>query len=166
MINYPEIETSRLFLRELTLLDCESVYQHFSDHKVTEFMDIEPCKDNHEAEEIIQFHINDTGCRYGLFLKNSGELIGTGGYHCWVQGENSRAEIGFDLSSKYWGHGYMQEALVELIHMGFEHMNLEYIEATVEQENIRSEKLLEKMNFTKAEELKDNLYYFTLHRNI
>lgn len=162
MILFPDIETNRLYLRDLTLLDAESVFKHFSDPKVTQFMDIEPCSNLKEAEEIIQFHINDSGCRYGLFHKINNELVGTCGFHCWVQGEGAKAEIGFDLSSDFWGHGLMQEALVEVIRIGFDVMMIDFIEATVEQENIRSQRLLQKMNFTKHEEFKENLIYYTL----
>lgn len=163
MIHFPEIETKRLFLRDLTLLDVDSVFKHFSDSEVTQFLDIEPCKDLQEAEEIIQFHIADTGCRYGIFNKLNHELVGTCGFHCWMQGENSKAEIGFDLSTKYWGQGFMQETLVEVIRIvGFDIMKVNLIDATVEQENIRSQRLLQKMGFIKHEELVDNLIYYTL----
>lgn len=161
MVNFPKIETKRLFLRELTLLDVNSVFKHFSDLEVTRFMDIEPCQDIKEAEDIIRFHIDDTGCRYGLYDKNSYELVGTCGFHCWEKGQISKAEIGFDLSAKFWGQGLMQEALVEIIRMGIDVMKIDLIEATVEQENIRSQRLLNKMNFIKQEELKDNLFYYT-----
>ncbi|WP_422660574.1 GNAT family N-acetyltransferase [Paenibacillus sp. EC2-1] len=161
MVVFPDIETHRLYLRELTLLDVESVCKHFSDPNVTQYMDIEPCKTMNEAEEIIQFHIHDSGCRYGIFHKMDNKLIGTCGFHCWVQGEEPRAEIGFDLSSDFWGQGFMKEALAELIRIGINVMKLHYIEATVEQENIRSQRLLQSMNFTKHNELKDGLFYYT-----
>lgn len=162
MIHFPEIETQRLYLRELDLTDCASVLKHFADPDVTQFMDIEPCKDIHEAEEIIHFHMDDSGCRYGIFDKTSGEFVGTIGFHCWVRGTDSRAEIGFDLSRKYWGLGLMQEALIEIIRVGFDIMELDLIEATVEQDNTRSQRLLHKMRFSRAEDLRENLYYYTL----
>lgn len=64
-----------------------------------------------ETEDIIRFHLEDTGCRWGIFSKTDAKLIGTCGFHCWVQGELARAEIGFDLAREYWGRGLMQEAL-------------------------------------------------------
>lgn len=164
MIDYPNIETKRLLLRELNLLDSESIFRHFSDPDVTRFMDIEPCKDIKEAEEIIQFHVDDTGCRYGLFNKESGDLVGTCGFHCWSQEPESIAEIGFDLSRLFWSQGLMQEALVEVLNMGFNMMKLYTIEATVEQDNVRSQRLLERMNFSREKELRDNLYYYTLKK--
>lgn len=161
-IKYPVLETSRTILRELTLDDAESVYKHFSDRNVTQFMDIEPCKNVDEAKEIINFHIEDTGCRWGLFNKTDDNLIGTCGFHCWVKGNDSKAEIGFDLAKSYWGQGLMQEALVPVITFGFDVMKLHMIYATVEEENERSQRLLEKLNFIRETELKDNLIYYVL----
>lgn len=43
-------------------------------------------------------------------------------------------------------------------------MGLDIIEATVEQENNRSINLLEKLNFEKEPELRDQLIYFYLSR--
>ncbi|APB70304.2 N-acetyltransferase [Paenibacillus polymyxa] len=162
-MKYPDIESKRLFMRELTLKDVEAVYTHFSIPEVTRFMDIEVCKDLKEAEEIIAFHIEDSGCRYGLFSKENKQLIGTCGFHCWstVDGE-TKAEIGFDLSPGYWGRGLMQEALKEIIQVGFVLMKLDYIEATTDIENLQSQKLLRKMEIIQEEELKDDLLYFTL----
>lgn len=166
MVEFPMIETNRLFMRELTLDDAESIYRHFSYPEVTKFMDIEACKDIHEAVDIIMFHIHDSGCRYGLFGKDKNELIGTCGFHCWIKDEEeTRAEIGFDLSPDYWGKGFMQEALHELIPIGFNLMKLDCIEATTEIENVQSQRLLEKIGFTKEPDLKERLMYFTLYKN-
>ncbi|RAV07558.1 GNAT family N-acetyltransferase, partial [Paenibacillus contaminans] len=108
---FPDIETDRLKLAILNLDDTDAVFNHFSDENVTRFMDISPCKDRDEAKEIIRFHLEDTGCRWGIFSKSNAEFIGTCGFHCWFQGEQPRAEIGFDLARGYWGKGIMQEAL-------------------------------------------------------
>lgn len=62
-MHYPAIETERLYMRELTLQDVEAVFKHFSNAEGTRFMDIDPCGDACEAEEIIVFHVNDSCCR-------------------------------------------------------------------------------------------------------
>ncbi|MBP1996257.1 GNAT family N-acetyltransferase [Paenibacillus eucommiae] len=161
---FPEIATERLKLIILTLDHTDAVFKHFSDEDVTRFMDISPCKDKSEAEEIIRFHIEDTGCRWGIFSKSNTDFIGTCGFHCWIQGEQHRAEIGFDLAKEYWGKGIMQETLKPVIDFGFKHMSLDIIEATVEQENDRSINLLQKLNFEREPELRDQLIYFFLLR--
>ncbi|RIX48636.1 N-acetyltransferase [Paenibacillus nanensis] len=159
---FPSLETERLVLRLLTLKDGPAVFRHFADEEVTRFMDIAPCKDLQEAEEIIRFHLEDSGCRWGLFDKKNGELVGTSGYHCWVTKPERRAEIGFDLSKSYWGLGYMTEALKPILAYGFGPMNLERIEATVEPGNARSRRLLEKLGFQAGGELVEGLIYYDL----
>ncbi|GAV11836.1 GNAT family N-acetyltransferase [Paenibacillus sp. NAIST15-1] len=37
---YPELETERLSMRELTMEDADAVYRHFSIPEVTRFMEI------------------------------------------------------------------------------------------------------------------------------
>lgn len=163
---YPTLETERLDLRILSLENSVEVFHHFSDEAVTKFMDIEPCKDIHEAEEIITYHLEDSGCRWGVFHKEDKRLIGTAGYHYLRKGEDCFiAEVGFDLASQYWGKGYMTESMNEVLYFGFGEMGLTKIDATVEQGNEKSIKLMEKLGFNRDLELKDNLIYFYLTKN-
>jgi ribosomal-protein-alanine N-acetyltransferase len=159
---FPEFETERLVLRLLAQEDSAAVYRHFAEEEVTRYLDIPSCKDIGEAGEIIRFHIEDPGCRWGLFLKETGQLAGTCGYHCWDSGPSSKAEIGFDLSEAYWGQGLMTEATVPVIQVGFEQMGLQMIEATVEPANQRSKAMLDRLGFKRKAELVDNLVYFYL----
>lgn len=158
---YPILETERMYLKLLTLQHTEEVFTHFQDDEVTRFMDIEPCKDLSEAEEIIQYHLEDAGCRWGLFDQTTQHLIGTCGFHYLRKSDTSfTAEIGFDLSKLHWGKGYMYEALQAVIHFGFSTMNLDVMDATVEPANTRSIRLLQRLGFEKEAELRDDLLYF------
>lgn len=115
-----------------------------------------------EAEEIIKL-TKSTGCRYGVFNLETGEFMGTCGFHCWQQeGDMEKAEMGYDLSPEFWGKGYMSEALEELIKVGFEVMQLSYVEAHVEQDNIRSQQLLKKLDFQLDDLHQDHLMIYKL----
>ncbi|OMF98432.1 GNAT family N-acetyltransferase [Paenibacillus sp. FSL R7-0337] len=163
-IQYPTLETERLLIRELTLKDAPEVYRHFRDSEVTRFMDIEPCKDLKEAEEIIGFHVEDSGTRWGVIDRDAGDFMGTCGYHCWYMDEK-RAELGFDLSPGYWGKGFMFEALEPVLRFAFTQMGLERIEATVEPANRRSLALLNRCSFIQEEELREGLIYLYLPKD-
>ncbi|BBH24413.1 N-acetyltransferase [Paenibacillus baekrokdamisoli] len=164
-IEFPSLETDRLNLRILTLHDAEEVWKHFSDEEVTRFMDIEPCKDIKEAEEIIRFHLEDSGCRWGLFDKDKNNLIGTCGYHCLRRADDHFiAEVGFDLSKLYWGKGLMYEGMKGIIDFGFRELGLTMIDATAEPENKRSINLMSKLGFQREVERKDHLISFNLNR--
>ena len=161
---FPALETERINLQILTLENSEEVLKHFSDINVTRFMDIEPCKDIKEAEEIINFHLDDSGCRWGLYNKNNNKFIGTIGFHYLRKSESFIAEIGFDLSKDYWGNGFMPEAIKEVMSFGFTQMGLDIIDATVEPANERSINLMRKLGFNEDIELRDNLVYFYLNK--
>jgi ribosomal-protein-alanine N-acetyltransferase len=158
----PCLETPRLHLRVLTIDDAPAVHTHFSDADVTRFMDIEPCRDLAEAQEIIRHHRDDTGCRWGLFDKSTGELLGTCGYHCWSQGSDASAEIGYDLGRASWGSGLAREAVRAVLRFGFDVMHLSRIDAEVEPANERSIVLLEKLGFTREPEHRQGQLRFHL----
>jgi ribosomal-protein-alanine N-acetyltransferase len=162
IFNFPELKTARVVLRVLTLDHTDAVYCHFSDPDVTQFMDIDPCRCLKDARDIILFHLKDSGCRWGIFDKQTGFLVGTCGYHCWVKGMDSKAEIGFDLAKAYWGQGLMQEALQAAITFGFEAMNLRRIEATIEPDNQRAIGLVKKLGFCREAGLRNGLVCFSL----
>lgn len=144
---FPKLQTERLYLRELTLDDSAALFSLFSNPEITRYMDIDPLESESESVDIISFHLEDSGCRWGLFDQENGQLIGTAGYHRWRRGEINTAEIGYDLAPAYWGKGVMQEALAPILKFGFDQMGLVIIEAEVERENSRSIGLLRKIGF-------------------
>lgn len=164
---FPTLHTNRIMLKDLKLIkeDIDNVFNHFSDSQITEFMDIDPCKSIEEAEEIIRFHVEDSGCRWGLYEKENNTFIGTCGFHCWSE-TNCIAEIGFDLRKESWGQGLMSEVLKAVLQFGFDSMNLIKIEATVEVENARSIKLLERNGFIREEEMREGLIYFYITKDM
>lgn len=163
---YLALETDRTILKVLTLEYVNEVFLLFSDPNITKYMDIEPCKEKKEAEEIINYHLEDAGCRWGIFNKVDQGFMGTCGFHYLRKIENGIvAEIGYDLGTSYWGKGYMLEVLTSLIDYGFHEMNLKAIDATVNPNNIKSIKLLERLKFIKSDESVDNLLYFQLNNN-
>ncbi len=161
---FPELHTNRLLLREIKLEDTAGLFALFSDPQITEFMDIDPLKSESEAADIIEFHFNDSGCRWGLFDHETGTLIGTCGYHRWRKGDINTAEIGYDLAPAYWGQGIMQEALQAIINFGFTEMGLVIIEAEVEPDNGRSINLLKKLGFYADLSRDEALEWFLLFR--
>jgi ribosomal-protein-alanine N-acetyltransferase len=72
--------------------------------------------------------------------------MGTCGFHCWDK-DNSKVEMGYDLLKDYWGNGYMQEALKEIIKFSREKMLIKEINAHIFEHNKKSIDLIEKLNF-------------------
>jgi [ribosomal protein S5]-alanine N-acetyltransferase len=159
---FPDFTTERLVLRELSLNDTDFVYKHFSDLDVCKYLlDEEPLSQVSEAEDIINWYLSPEGKnhnRWGIEIKVDSTLIGTCGFHCWDK-KNNIAEIGYDLRSKYWGRGYMSEAMQVALKNGFENMRLNRIQAFTYIENEKSIRLLERFGFKNEGIIRDKHYF-------
>ncbi len=159
---FPVLMTDRLILREITPGDRDEIFRIRSDKEVMKYFGRSAYENIEEAEDMINIVINDfkngNGIRWGIALKGSDRLIGSGGV--WrLMKQHLRGEIGYDLSIEYWNKGIMTEALSEIIKFCFEKMNLHSIEANLDPENKASVRLLEKLGFEKEGHLKDSFYY-------
>ncbi|GAB4115453.1 MAG: GNAT family protein [Roseiflexaceae bacterium] len=150
MINFPTIHTERLLLRPIAASDADFVIGHFLNPEVQRFLLDEPALTTPaEALAIIDFYLSAPNPRYNRWVivrQHDGCPIGTCGFHKWVA-MHQRAEIGYDLSPSYWGHGYMFEAIQAMLDHGFGTLGLHRIEALVARENQRSARLLERLGF-------------------
>lgn len=148
--SFPRIETSRLLLRELCLEDAEAVFRIFSDPEVMKYSDMDIFTRLEQAELLIErqkrrFEQKER-FRWGIALKESNTIVGTGGYVVWNH-KWYNAELGYDLARPYWRQGIMTEAVRAMIRFGFEYMKLHRIEAEVMPENTASVRLLCKLDF-------------------
>lgn len=76
-----------------------------------------------------------------------------------IEKEHCRAEIGYALNPEFWGNGYMLETMNRLIDFGFNNLKIHSIEANVNQENLSSIRLLEKLNFKKEAHFRENYLF-------
>lgn len=148
---FPELETRRLLLRQITPGDTEELFSLFSDDEVTEYMDIPSLTHIVQMEHLLlsMFERWDEqqSIRWGIVTKHNNALVGTCGYNEWVREYGYRGEIGYELMKRYWGQGIMSEALRAIIAYGFEWMQLNRIQAMVTPGNDRSINLLRKLGF-------------------
>ncbi|WP_352523845.1 GNAT family N-acetyltransferase [Heyndrickxia oleronia] len=148
---FPNLETDRLLLRNITNEDVDFIYRLFSDERVCEFLyDEEIYISRKDAIEFVEWNQDpeEKGHNRWVLVKKGAnkEQIGTCGYDNWDR-MNNIAEIGYDLWHEFWGQGYMKEALISAIESGFNHMKLNRINAFVALDNVNSMKLLEKLGF-------------------
>jgi len=149
-MEFPKLETERLLLRELTLLDAEMMFQYFSKESVIRYFGMDSFENIEQAKTTIQTFKNryEEGnvFRWGIEKKGTDQLIGTCGFHL-INNHHKRAEIGYELDDIYWGKGYASEALQAILTYGFEKLQLIRIAAVVYVENKASQKLLKKAGF-------------------
>ncbi|MBM7692172.1 ribosomal-protein-alanine N-acetyltransferase [Peribacillus deserti] len=147
---YPIIETRRLLLREVTIADANDMLTYLSDKDVVSPMGLAPFQTEKDVGDEIRWYNSiyeeGTGIRWGITLKDSGRVIGSCGFLNRLT-KHYRAEIGYELSKDYWGKGIASEALEAVVMYGYQHFQLERIEALIEPANLSSQKLVEKLGF-------------------
>ncbi|MFU1792829.1 GNAT family N-acetyltransferase [Paenibacillus azoreducens] len=171
---FPIIVTERLILREVATGDAHDMFKYLSDEDVVKHIGLAPFQTIKDAWDEINWYNSiieeGTGIRWGITLKDVGEIIGSCGFLNMVT-KHHRAEVGFELSKDYWGKGIASEALEAVIKFGFNHYQLERIEALIEPANLPSQKLVERQGFTREGLLRhyeytcgkfDDLYLYSI----
>jgi [ribosomal protein S5]-alanine N-acetyltransferase len=154
---FPNLTTSRLNMRQITIEDLDEFYILKSDERLLKNYDAK-AKSFEEAERFLQ-KLNDGIGRnewiiWGITLKNEDKLIGSICF--WnISKEESKAEIGYELMFDWQGKGIMQEAINAVIEFGFNVMNLLLIDACPNPNHLKSVKLLEKNNFVRGAMFKE-----------
>ncbi len=86
---------------------------------------------------------------FGIFTRDSDELIGTVSLTEVLRGPLQSCYIGYVLDKNHNGKGYMTEAVRLVVDYAFTELKLHRIEAGVMPHNIRSMRVLEKAGFHK-----------------
>ncbi len=161
------IETKRLKLMPINESHSSALHHFWSDPAVTQFMTIDPFETIEQTTEMIAFLVKKMtegeASRYTIQLKNTEEIIGTCGLN-YLDYQNNRTEVAYDLGSAYWGKGYAFEALSAFVEWVVLEQNFHRLEAKIDPDNFSSIKLIEKLGFKKEGLLRDyekiGLHYY------
>ena len=158
----PRIQTARLELKSLALLDAETMYRYRSDLEVCRYQGWRP-QAVAEVEQFIRkirntgFNVVDTWYQLGIYLRAGRRLIGDLGIH-FLPTDNQQTEIGFTVSPAFQRRGYAAEAVQALIGYLFQILHKRRIVASVDPRNIASIAFLEKLAFRKEAHFRKSLY--------
>ncbi len=147
---FPKIVTDRLVLRQINDEDQYAIFALRSNKKVSQYINRPIAKEVDEALQYIMM-INEGIERndwvlWAITLKESDQLIGT--ICLWnFSVEQSKGEVGYELSPELQGKGIMQEALKAALAYGFNTIELQVIEGIVQSENQKSIQILERNKF-------------------
>lgn len=147
----PTLETDRLTLRGMRVLDAPDMYEYARRPSVTEYLTWEPHTSVEETKEYLTY----VGQRYrtGDFYdwsvvdKASERMIGTCGFTSFNCPADS-AEIGYVLNPAFQGKGLATEAVRRVLRFGFEELSLHRIEAHFILGNEASRRLMERVGMT------------------
>jgi len=159
---FPELQTTRLLLRQITVKDSAMVLYLRSDKTINKYIQRPPERQTKTIADATK-HItmltdqieSNTSITWGITLQNSTEIIGT--ICLWnFSKDHTIAEVGYDLIAKHHNKGFMSEALQAVIDFGFNKLPLNTIVAFTQFENANSIKLLESNGFSLNKLKKDS----------
>jgi len=148
--DFMSIQLNTVSLRLFRPDDLEFVFSGLSHPEVIRhygisYEMIEAC----EAQMQWYASIATEGTGYWLAIESlsSQEKLGAVGINN-ICHQHQKAELGYWLLPQHWGKGMMREALRGFLSFAFEKFKLHRIEAEVDPENVKSQRLLTALNFT------------------
>jgi ribosomal-protein-alanine N-acetyltransferase len=151
MTSFPQLETDRLTLRELTASDAPALFEIHRKVEAMRYFGTDPMTELEDAQKLIEKFASwrtlpNPGVRWALESKATGELMGTCGLFAWNR-EGCKCAVGYELAEDSQGKGFMSEALRTAFSWGFEEMGLNRIEAQIHPDNAPSLRLAEQLGF-------------------
>lgn len=146
-------QTERLLIRQLAADDFDAMYAVYSDMEAMRWVDDgQPISREECAQWIEITQKNYTTYGYGmsaLVLRSSGAVIGFCGLvH---PGGQADAEIKYALLRDYWNQGFASEATQGMIDYGARTFGLRKIIATIDPDNLASQRVMAKVGMGHVE---------------
>ena len=158
----PMLNTERLILRPYQKSDASDIVRQLKDRAVTRYTYM-PYP--YTAQDYFGFlrRISTPTARkanmvFALIDRESDKVIGAVGVHN-LSVVNRSAEIGYWLAKKFWGKGYVVEAVNMVVAYLFTERKLVRVYAKVFHPNTRSARVLEKAGFTSEGRLRKAAYH-------
>ena len=159
--SFPELNTQRLLLRQITQEDDKSLFEVLSDEDTCKYLTLNAVNDMENIKRMIagmqRFFDEKQRIRWGIAQKTDNALIGHCGFFD-IDRINCCAEISYCIKRELWGQGIMTEALDAMLSFGFEDYGLNRITANVIKDNAASIKVLQKLGFVQEGILRESLY--------
>ena len=152
--NFPsQFESDRLIIRMPEMSDALDVFEALRNSLPAlkpwlPFAQEEPelYKTEENLRESIADFITRKDLRLHIFLKETGEFIGSTGLHR-INWAIPKFEIGYWLDTKFEGNGYMMEAVDRLTRFAFEDLGANRVEIRCDEENGKSRAIPVKLDY-------------------
>ena len=160
MISFSQVTlpTARLELRPMVAADADAIYAMRSDPVVQRYGSHPPWTDPQVAVDYIQRNIEAMAAgkhvQFAIVRREDAAVVGTCTLYA-IDAQCRRADIGYVLLPSAWGQGYANEANVALLDWGFEHLDLNRVEADIDPRNTASARALERLGFTREGHLRE-----------
>ncbi len=152
--NFPDqFESERLLIRIPKIEDALDVWTAIrnSQEALSEWMpwakEVPQLEETEETlREAVADFITRRDLRLHLFLKDTGEFIGSSGLHN-IQWSIPKFEIGYWLSSEMEGKGYMTEAVRVISDFAFQTLHARRVEIRCDEKNSKSRMVAERAGY-------------------
>jgi ribosomal-protein-alanine N-acetyltransferase len=164
------MQTRRLRLREFSMADAPALFEILADHDAMRWFGSEPLVHLGQAERLIEAfagwrHLPSPGTRWAIERRSDGALIGSCGLFKWNRAWRN-CVVGYELSRNAWGRGFMTEALSAVLAWGFDHMELNRVEAQVHPKNAPSLALLRRLGFSEEGRMREGGYWLGQYHDL
>lgn len=152
--NYKEVlydneplSAERIILRRFKKTDAPDILEYGSDAETLKFLVWEGVKTEADAvRAIVDYYWSGPGI-YAIELKENNKCIGC--IDLRMEPDHDKASFGYVLNRKYWGRGYMTEALSALLKLCFEKLDINRVESTHYVSNEGSGRVMSKSGMRK-----------------
>lgn len=161
------LETTRCYLRELTIYDAQHFFDLNSDDEVLKYTGDKAFE---SIESALQFLFNynpyqEYGYgRWAVIDKNTNDFLGWCGLK--YSSELNEVDLGFRFHKKYWNQGFATETAKACLDYGLNQLNLTKIVGRAMEANIASVKVLEKIGMEFVEKREFQLHEGVVYQKI
>lgn len=161
--SFPQLQTQRLTLRQVSLEDSPEVFGLRSDPETMRYigrpLQITLEDASQYIKELLRMQANNEILFWAIQLMEAPTTM-IGNICLWrFQKEHYRAEVGYMLNPSFVGKGYMKEAIDAVIKFAFKGLKLHSLEALINPLNKSSASVLSRAGFELEGHLKENYYY-------
>lgn len=147
-------QTERLVIRELSADDIPTLHRICRHLKTADYTDdivesLETEIEKHKAyiENVYRFYGYGL---WGVFLKDTGALIGRCGIQNTLVNGNDEIELGYLIDEDYQEKGYAKEAVDAILRVAFHELSIKKIVAVIHPSNMKSLLFAEKISMNKT----------------
>lgn len=158
---------TQIIFRRLKQDDIHRLYAIYSDKEAMKYRGSQPMETLEDAKSFVDNQQLLKGkiltIRKGVALEDTKELIGSVMYR-FDENKKSECEIGYSISSQYWGRGLGKEIIKQLL-ISLKQQHIKDVIAWSNNKNIASIKILEYNGFQRIEH-QANTDYCLYHQSL
>ncbi|GCE28787.1 ribosomal-protein-serine acetyltransferase [Dictyobacter alpinus] len=163
MLEFTDVETSRLRLRRFKDTDLAAFLEYRNDPEVARYQSWEGISEAEawaflREQRDLQPGVPGVGMQIAIEHKESGELLGDCYFKLEAE-EPRQAELGYSLARAYQGYGFASEAVTAWLSYAFRTFDLHRVIAITDCENSASVTLLERLGMRREGHFIQNIWF-------